>query len=112
MDSISNIKFFLKSSSSFSSLSSLYSHHISFHFNPLPKPDANKADLVVVNEQEAVVIPAFNFAHYCQKICNVIVKQAGIFLEHVLINGAVAEWEYQNGVHVCSDGFADCPDVL
>ncbi len=85
---------------------------ISFHFHPLPKPDADKADLVVVNEQEAVVISALYFPHHCQKIRNVIVKQTGIFLEHVLVNGAVAEWEYENGVHVCSDGFAYGADVL
>ena len=59
-----------------------------------------------------MVIPAFYFPHDGQEIGNVVVKQAGIFLEHILINGAVAEWEYQNGVHVRSDGLANGADVL
>ena len=85
---------------------------ISFHFYPFPKPDANKTDLVVVNKQEAVVISAFYFPHDGQEVGNVIVKQAGIFLKHVLVNGAVAEWEYQNGVHVRSDGLAHRSNML
>ncbi len=59
-----------------------------------------------------MVVSSLNFPHDGQKIRNVIVKQTGIFLEHVLVNGAVAEWEYQNGVHVCSDGLANGADVL
>ena len=110
MEFISNIKIFLQT---FSPISSTSSHTtISFHFNPFPKPDADKADLVVVNKQEAVVISAFYFPHDGQEVGNVIVKQAGIFLKHVLVNGAIAEWKYENGVHVRSDGLAHRSNML
>ena len=59
-----------------------------------------------------MVISAFYFPHDGQEVGNVIVKQAGIFLKHVLVNGAIAEWKYENGVHVRSDGLANGADVL
>ena len=59
-----------------------------------------------------MVISAFYFPHDGQEIGNVIVKKCGVFLEHVLVNGTIPEWEYQNGVHVCSDGLANGANVL
>ncbi len=59
-----------------------------------------------------MVISAFYFPHDGQEIGNVIVKEGGVFLKHVLVNGAIAKWKDENGVHVGSDGLANGADVL